>query len=149
MAIIAIDPGANGGLAVEGWDIGGTDVYKMPDTYPNIFDLLMELDTNLIKPRAVVEKVGMHRAGNNASASAKFARHVGHLEMALYIVGIPVEWVTPQKWMQSLGSLPKDKAQRKRKIKELMQARYPDIEVTLWNADALGILTWAMGRNNV
>jgi len=29
-------------------------------------------------------------------------------------------------------------------VKELMQARYPHINVTDWSADALGILTWAL-----
>ena len=41
-------------------------------------------------------------------------------------------------------ALPKDKRERKRKMKELMAAQYPYIKVTDWNADALGILTWAL-----
>ena len=146
MNILAIDPGANGGLAIWGWKDGERtlQVERMGDTYPNIHDALSNMKFYRKIDLAVIEKVGMHRAGNNASASAKFARHLGHLEMALYSVSIPVQWVAPKTWMKALGTLPQDKAERKRRVKELMQARYPQIDVTLWSADALGILTWAL-----
>lgn len=143
MSIVAIDPGANGGMAF--FDGETVRAFKMPDTYPGILDALRELRLEVPAVRAVVEKAGQHVAGNNASASCKFARHVGHLEMALYAANIPQHTpVHPRTWQRSLGTLPKDKSERKRRIKELMQAQYPYLDVTLWNADALGILTWAM-----
>jgi hypothetical protein len=43
--------------------------------------------------------------------------------------------------MKKLGAFPKDKKARKNAIKQMMQTRYPNIKVTLVNADALGILT--------
>lgn len=97
---------------------------------------------------AVMEKVGFHRPGNSAVATAKFARHCGHLEAALYSAGIPFVEVTPQKWMQSLGALPADKRERKRAIREEMARRFPHIKVTLAVADALGILCWARNQSN-
>ena len=38
MSLIAIDPGMNGGFAIEDWD--EMQVIKMPDTYPGILDVL-------------------------------------------------------------------------------------------------------------
>jgi hypothetical protein len=43
--------------------------------------------------------------------------------------------------MKKLGTLPKDKPERKRAIRELMARRFPGLEVTLKTADALGLLT--------
>lgn len=152
MLIIAIDPGASGGMAAS-HDGSAPLVFKMPDTPRDIYDLLWSVQhTGCCIPekmacRAVMEKVGMHRQGNNASASCKFARHCGHIEMALLALGMPFEEPTPQKWMKTLGAMPKDKKDRKNHIKDLMQRRYPGIKVTLWNADALGILTWALEQD--
>lgn len=151
MLLIAIDPGANGGIAAS-HDGSSPVVMKMPDTPKDIFDLLNGLchAAGIIPGRlpckAIVEKVGMHRQGNNASASCKFARHCGHIEMALIALGIPFEEVAPQKWMKSLGVMPKDKKDRKNHIKDIVQRRYPSIKATLWNADALGILIHQLER---
>lgn len=139
MLLIAIDPGASGGIAVARDGVLRT-VLKMPDTPKDICDMLNGLRTVHCNVSAIVEKVGMHRQGNNASASCKFARHCGHIEMALIALGIPFEEVTPQKWMKSLGVMPKEKQARKNHIKDIVQRRYPSIKATLWNADALGIL---------
>lgn len=145
MLTIAIDPGASGGIVAAG-DDGRPVALKMPDTPKDIYDLLYGLAIHHSAVRAIVEKVGMHRQGNNASASCKFARHCGHIEMALIALGIPFEEPTPQKWMKSLGVMPKDKTERKNRIKDLMQRKYPNIKVTLWNADALGILTYTLEK---
>ena len=150
MLLIAIDPGANGGIAVVSTTDNRPVVMKMPDTPKDIYDLFFGLNTVHGFPRleihAIVEKVGMHRQGNNASASCKFARHCGHIEMALIALGIPFEEVTPQKWMKSLGVMPKDKQARKNHIKDLMQRKYPTLKVTLWASDALGILNYQLER---
>lgn len=140
--LIAIDPGASGGIA---WTHSSGAVWaaKMPDTPKDIYaligDVALELDTT-----CVIEDVGYHIKGNNASASCKFARHVGHLEAFLLALEIPTTRVRPAKWQKHFGALPKDKTQRKRKIKELVQQRHPKLKVTLMTSDALGILEWAM-----
>lgn len=147
MLLLAIDPGASGGIAAidtaRDWPV----CVKMPETPKDLLETLQGLLYMNPEARAVVEKVGFHVQGNNASASCKFARHCGQLEMALIACGIPFEEVTPQKWMKPMA-LPKDKAARKRAIKDAMQRQYPPIKVTLWNADALGILTWWMDRKH-
>ena len=95
---------------------------------------------------AVIEKVGFHRPGNSAVSTAKFARHCGHLEAALYSAGIPFEKVAPSTWMKALGALPADKTARKNAIKEQVARRFPHLAVTLKTADALGILCWARSQ---
>ena len=143
--LLAIDPGAKGGLAFIDSD-GIVQAEKMPEGMTAQVDRLRELKFYIGLDAAVMEKVGFHVAGNAASSSAKFARHCGHLEAALYTLGIPYDEVLPTKWMKSMGALPKDKKQRKNAIKETMARRYPHLKVTLDTADALAILTWAVEK---
>ena len=42
--------------------------------------------------------------------------------------------------MKRLGTLPKDKAEQKRAIREEMARRFPGLAVTLKTADALGMM---------
>lgn len=141
MLLIAIDPGANGGIAFSDGD--STKAIKMPETPKDILNGLDAISINYADVRCVIEKVGFHVQGNSASSSCKFARHCGHVEMALIALGIPFSDVTPQKWMKWLGALPSDKTARKNAIKDKMQRLHPDIRVTLWNSDALALLEWA------
>lgn len=142
--MIAIDPGALGGIA---WvDIDGiVQAVKMPTGMTEQADFILSIKmTNYGK--AVIEKVGGYQPGNSGPASAKFARHCGNLEAILYCYGIPTEQVAPQVWQKALGSMPKDKNKRKNAIKEMMGRLYPHLKVTLSTADALGMLTWYKGR---
>lgn len=140
---IAIDPGANGGIA---WHdkFNKTHVMKMPETPADLCAVLSSLSAANPDMRCVIEKVGTYVKGNAVGSACKFARHCGHVEMALIAAKIPFTSIVPNKWMRHLGVMPKDQVQRKRHIKDLMQRRYPGIDVTLWNADALGILTFML-----
>jgi hypothetical protein len=141
--IIAIDPGQAGGIAWRDQD-GHVHAENMPPTFTDIADRLRELRLQLNDPSCLMEKTGGYMPGNAAPASIKFGRHNGHLEMALYCMGIPTIQISPQKWQKRLGTMPKDKTARKNKIKTDMACLYPAIKVTLKNADALGILTVAI-----
>lgn len=144
--IIAIDPGANGGIAWVNND-GIVEAIKMPEGMSEQADFIMGLRNGLTGPMtAIVEKVGSYVKGNSGPAAVKFARHCGNIEAALYILGISVVPVSPQSWMKTLGVLPKDKQERKRAIKELMARTYPHLDVTLSTADALGLLYWGMNK---
>ena len=145
MILIAIDPGASGAIA---WRDNSEIVrsINMPETPADILEKLTEVAAARER-YCLIENVGYHVAGNNASASCKFARHCGHLEMALLAAGIPFQSIRPTKWQKALGVMPKDKSERKRHIKDLMQRLYPTLKVTLSNADALGILTYALDHN--
>lgn len=98
--IIGIDPGASGGIAV--LDSPDIKTYNMPETYPDIYNLFVDicqdyLDYDVL---AIMEDVGHGMPGQSSKATAVFARHNGHLEMALYALGIRTVKVTPQKWQK-------------------------------------------------
>lgn len=144
-AIIAIDPGASGGIAWSELPHDSSCV-KMPEGMTEQADGLRSIAAGLSTKLSImvyIERVGTYMPGNSATASVKFARHCGHLEAICYMLGLPVVQVAPQTWMKSLGALPSDKGERKRAIKELMARQYPHLSVTLCTADALAILTHA------
>jgi hypothetical protein len=138
--MIAIDPGASGGLAYV--DDGIVQAVAMPEGMTEQIDLIRRLASEG-HHECIMENVGFHMPGNSATATAKFARHCGHLEAACYAYGISVQYVAPQKWMREIGTFSKDKRERKAQIKEAMARLYPHLTVTLKTADALGIFTWA------
>jgi len=121
----------------------------MPDGPVAQCDLLEEFHDTLTNPIIYMEKVGFHRQGNNASASCTFARHCGHLQGFIICLKMPLVEVTPQKWMTSLGKMPKEMAPRKRYIKNLMGIRFPHLRITLSTADALGIMEYALNKEGI
>lgn len=145
--IIGIDPGASGGIAV--LDSPDIKTYNMPETYPDIYNLFVDicqdyLDYDVL---AIMEDVGHGMPGQSSKATAVFARHNGHLEMALYALGIRTVKVTPQKWQKhysnSLGrSSGYEKRDWKNKLKGLAQQMFPTVKVTLKNADAMLIASY-------
>ena len=146
MRQIAIDPGASGGIAWFDSD-GIAQAIPMPDGMTAQIDALREILAGCPNASASIEKVGGYMPGNAGPGAVKFARHCGHLESALYCMGVPVEQVLPRKWQAALGALPTGmdaatKRVRKNAIKEAMARAYPHLRVTLKTADALGILTW-------
>ena len=140
-SLLAIDPGASGGLA---WTdaAGAVHAEPLPEGMTAIVDRLRELAAELPGLTAVVENVGYWMPGDHPNSAAKFARHCGELDAALYALGIPaLRKPTPASWMAKLGTLPKEKAARKRAIRELMARRHPHLRVTLATADALAMLS--------
>jgi hypothetical protein len=160
--IIAIDPGANGGIAWMG-KYKMIHQMKLPcekqdikNTFKSFKSMVNEEDL-----LCVVEDVGFHRQGNNAMASVKFGKHVERIETMLFCLDIPQRSVPPKEWQKvvptSLPKLPRKatkkqrqdhKRDRKNEIKAQMQALYPHLKVTLATADALGILTWALKQGD-
>ena len=148
--LIAIDPGKSGGIA---WrDEEGVHSQKMPETIKDLFELLdsFTFDNGASRTVVLMEKVGKHRLGNSAQSSATFAKHVGHLEMALVACELPTYEVTATGWMKEVvpgrpkGVESKQVRDRKNYIKDQMQRRHPHLKVTLATADALGILEYAV-----
>lgn len=146
--LIAIDPGKSGGIA---WKdpSGDTHADKMPETIQELLHYLLELAREY-DAVVMMEKVGKHRLGNSAQSSATFAKHVGHLEMALVACELPTYEVTASSWMKEVvpgrpkGVESKQVRDRKNYIKDQMQRRHPHLRVTLATADALGILEYAV-----
>lgn len=161
--IIAIDPGLSGGIAWSDHNVRG-DAVKMPDTPKGILNYLQYLK-NIYEenPSAdgcicYLEKVGpMPKQG--VTSVWTFGEHYGTLQAILLCLEIPKKDVTPAVWQKAIGatrpSVPKDatpsqkeaaKREGKHKIKSIVEARFPTLQVTLKTADALGILIYAMEK---
>jgi len=157
-SLICIDPGLSGAIACRVDE--KVHVFKMPDTPKEFYVLILSLKNK--NDFCWIEQVGTYMPGNSGPAAVTFARHCGQIDMALIAAGISHDTVMPKKWeyfitgKPNYPKIPKDtpaivkrkilaqrKSERKNKIKAKMQCLYPDIKVTLTNADALGILTWA------
>lgn len=139
--IIGIDPGKIGGIAI--LDADGTliEAVSMPQTPVDIYNYLKsyKLDDSAI---CYLEDVGYGMPGQSSKATATFARHNGHLEMALLACGIPAVKVTPAKWQKhfNLGSKKSEtKTAHKNRIKAFVQTRFGNPKVTLAISDALAI----------
>jgi len=142
--IIGIDPGANGGIAVLDIDGNVIDVRKMPDTPQDILECLRKYSSSTLFSNdgvCYLEKVGTGMPGQSSRATATFARHCGHLEMALLALGIKTNDVTPNKWEKSyqLGKSTDaiSKTVWKNKLKAKAQQLFPKERVTLAICDAL------------
>ena len=146
---IGIDPGLSGGIAILNQDGSVKYVVAMPDTPRDIYEFLFSYKED---SRCVLEDVGHGMPGQSSKATATFARHNGHLEMALLALGIPTEKVTPQKWIK-VYQLKKKKEQDKNEWKNVLKAKaqslFPQLgkKVTLKTCDALLIAEYARRTN--
>lgn len=141
--IIAIDPGANGGIAC--YD-GDTRVYKMPDTETDIVDLLDDLIGEYPNVTVYIEKVGGFTGqGQPGSRMFTFGRGVGVIIGALIAYRCKIIEVPPTKWQKPYGtSKGMTKTEWKNKLKDHAQKLFPHLKVTLSTADALLILNYAV-----
>ena len=151
--IIAIDPGLKGGIAWTKSDVLPNAV-KMPSTPKEIIELLRHLKC-VCGDVCYLEKVNaMPKQG--CKGTWTFAEHYGAVKAILLCLEIPMVEVSPQKWQKAIGasrpSLPDNatpsqreanKREGKKNIKQIVEARYPHLRITLATADALGILMYA------
>ena len=147
MKILAIDPGASGGLARN--DDGGTHAIPMPETDGDLVDFLraVRIGVGTVWVEEVGGYIGRPQPG---SAMFKFGFGAGVIRGALMAFGYRVELVRPQKWQKhfSLGAK-KDcqtSSEWKNKLKAEAQRKFPHLTVTLKTADALLILDYAMTK---
>lgn len=148
--IIAIDPGAGGGIA---WRLFGGKILcrPMPETEGDVVGIIRNL--SCLNPSAVVmEQVGGFIAGkfNPGSAMFNFGMNYGVLKGAIQAFGMPLVLVRPQAWQKalSLGSKKDYENKWKPHLKERAQQLFPEVEnITLKTADALLILHYATKQN--
>lgn len=145
MNILAIDPGANGAFA---WSPGIEEIYELPmlETEGDLVEFLQQFDDKTI---VFLEEVGGYVGKQQpGSAMFKFGRNFGFILGVCMTLGHRVNLVRPQKWTKDLGlgtaSHCGSKAEWKRKLKSKAQQLYPQIKVTLQNADALLILDYGL-----
>ena len=85
---------------------------------------------------AIIEAVHSF-PGQGVASTFKFGNNYGQWQGILSALNIPYIQVSPQKWMKMFQPLPKEKAERKRRLKEIAIEYHPEIKVTLDTADAI------------
>ena len=142
--ILAIDPGASGGIAH--FANGRVIVEPMPDTDGDIRGVLI----NWLAQSDVVyiEKVGGYVGGKGAPGSAmfNFGYNVGFLHGLIASMNLRMIEVTPQRWQKTIsaGNKATHGTKWKAHLKQLAQQRQPGILITLKTSDAVLILEHAM-----
>jgi len=153
--IIAIDPGASGGIAILRPEEDDTpELRPMPKADTELRDLLADFAaarTNSRAPvRVVLERVPGFVAGmaTPASALAKLHRQFGYIQGLCDAFRLPLRLVTPQQWQKAVGAGSKrEHGDRwKAHLRDLAARLYPGVKgLTLKTADALLILHAATG----
>jgi hypothetical protein len=148
--LIAIDPGASGGLAVM-WPPHGNRVLKpMPESESELCAYLKYVCDNCnndgYKIEACLEKVGGFVGKKQpGSTMFTFGRGVGVIVGTLMALGIPFREVRPQEWQKAVGAGTtgkRTKTQWKNHLKDMAQKRNPGHKITLKTADAALMLDW-------
>jgi len=142
MKMIAIDPGAAGGIA---WTDGvETNCVAMPDTLGDLVNQLRSLSADGYS-RCYLEQVVGFIPGGGAGAMFKFGQSFGRLQGCLQSMSFSVIEVRPAKWQKELSCGDKKSHGKdwKNHLKGIAQGLYPDCDVTLKTADALLILRYA------
>jgi hypothetical protein len=140
--VIAIDPGASGGIAsVEGHL---TVAIKMPDTDREIVDLFEPVVPKVTRTAYLEDLVKFTGRNMPSSSMATYAGNWGFIRGVLTAFGYRIVVVHPKTWQKALGlGSAKDCASKtvwKNKLKNRAEQLFPDIKVTLATADALLIL---------
>jgi len=142
--ILAIDPGASGGLAYYG--PAGIILDSMPATDLDVSILIM--DRLAISDVVYIEKVGGYVGGKGAQGSSmfNFGRNVGFLHGLISSRKIRTIEVRPQDWQKTIqaGTKATHGDRWKAHLKHIPQQRYPSLHITLKTADAVLILEHAM-----
>ena len=143
--IIAIDPGANGGIATYSIDTGKViEAIKIPQTPQELLRFLRFYQFNSICYLERVQGI----PGMAANSMFNFGKQFGQIEMALLTCKIPTVEVTPQKWQKELQlGHKRDKSTTvwKNKLKSRAEQLFPYIgKITLAVSDALLILYYGI-----
>ena len=152
MIVIGIDPGKSGGLVVINND--KVSLHKCPSSTNGMSAILRQA-----KSSAWIDEQDIHIAiekvwafPTDARSSAfKFGVNYG---MWLGIIGslnLPFMEVPPQTWMRAYDTLPKDKKDRKKAIKDIAIDMFNDMfnynkRITYAVSDAALIALWCLER---
>lgn len=144
--VIAIDPGASGGVAFQ-LDGQIAEAVAMPATEGDLVDLLRRLAAPPGQALAIIEEVsGFVGKPQPGCRMFTFGRNFGFILGVLQTLGVRVELVKPAKWQKalSLGTAKAcaSKTIWKNKLKACAQRLYPHLRVSLQIADALLVLEY-------
>lgn len=150
---IGIDPGASGAIAWCSDQVSDMKVRKCPSGVNNMINSVREIRQSFLgNPKTEIlvgiEKVWA-RPTNAVRAAFKFGINYGQWLAILASEGLDsVHYITPREWQKGIGIKARmEKADRKREIKKKMAKVFPDIKVTLINADAIAITKYLAEKN--
>ncbi len=138
---IAIDPGASGGIAIQN-EHGIVNTWSMPNTIEGMSEILRKgkVGETTVYLEYLVKYTGFKMP---SSMMAVYASNWGMLFGIAYTLGYDVRTVQPKLWQHVL-SIKKEKGEAtpawKNRLKAKATELYPQLKVTLKNADALLIL---------
>ena len=156
ITILGIDPGKSGGISVckDGLIV---DFQKYPKTVGELRNIVNKIYndwSDFGKPIAYLEQVHAFPTDGRSSAF-KFGTNYGLWQGLLLGFQIECKLVAPQVWMKPLG-LPKDKKERKNRIKALAQnvidkqnVPLENKRVTLHTSDAILISMYGFLKETV
>ncbi len=148
--ILAIDPGASGGLAYRHGAYAAV-AFPMPDTEGELLEVIREItiraEIEKFLPVAVIEnQTGCVGIKVSAPSMFKFGRGFGFMIGALQALGWRIELVNPQAWQKGFSLGTKASAGGttpwKNKLKTKAAQLYPCMKITLATADALLLLEY-------
>lgn len=138
-ASIGVDPGSASGNICLLYDSGTYEIIPFKDYTLQEWGRRVCEWSEWLSITAIVEAVHGF-PGMSAIAVTSLMRNVGHIEMAIAISGIPVRYVSPQAWMKFYG-VKRDKAETKtvwkKRLREVLQQRLPEVKCTTEQADAV------------
>jgi hypothetical protein len=137
--MIAIDPGANGGIAIQN-SFKWVSAHRMPATDRDLLNILETWKGG----EAYLEDIVLFTGSPMPSSRGiKYGASWGAIKGMLLAFRYRVVLVRPQKWQAALSlgnSRGMTKTQWKNKLKQRAEELFPSINVTLATADALLIL---------
>lgn len=80
--------------------------------------------------------------GQGVVSTFKLGYGYGIVTGTIEALNIPTIHIRPKQWMDHYD-LPKDKKDRKNKLKQIAQDLYPNHKVRLWNSDAICLAHYA------
>lgn len=137
MIYIGIDPGKSGGMCVYNTDDNTVEFAKMPSTVHDIVIQLVVFKQCYGYTKVVLEKVHS-MPGQGVASTFTFGQGYGQLQGVIAALGLRCIEVVPNKWMKCIGSMPKDKSERKKFIKDWVEKRSGK-SIPLYVADAVAI----------
>ena len=139
---LGIDPGKSGGMAVvkNGLNSGGAKIctaFKCPKTIDEMSAFIGMLVQETPYIACYLEKVHAFPTDGRSSVF-KFGTNYGIWQGILSANKIATKLVVPRVWQKHYGLLPKDKQERKRKLRDIATEK-SGIKATLLTADAICI----------
>lgn len=143
--IIGIDPGSNGGLAVEA--DGHISVCKMPKNITQLGEFLKHYRDNYHNVIVFIEKLAIRHddlQGGKVFRIKKLIANHEQLKLIVALHSLPYAEVHPLTWQSRLGlrQVGEEKSARKKRYKDVASGLYPSVNTTMWNCDALLIMRY-------